>query len=106
MTSPNEGAEKAPGISFEKPKEKGPEPGGQGEWIVQSSMASDAAAKKPTSYPPAFLSHMNLGKAYAKVGDWNKAVREFLSATKVAPNEADGHLQLGLVYQQQGHLDN
>lgn len=47
----------------------------------------------------------NLGMAYAKQGDYEKAIESFKKALAVKPDDMDAHFGLGKVYSEQGKED-
>src|SRR5438093_637734 len=104
-TMPPEESEGDKGISFEKPKEKGPPAGGHGEWIVQSSMAASAAGKGASTLPVAYQSHLNLGVLYCEQEQYDEAKAELEKAIALDGKMLEAHLYLGNSYAGQGNID-
>jgi type IV pilus assembly protein PilF len=49
--------------------------------------------------------HLNLGIAYIKAGQYTTALREFIAAEKINPNDAEIHYYMGLTYHGKGMKD-
>ncbi|KPJ65535.1 MAG: hypothetical protein AMJ43_10505 [Coxiella sp. DG_40] len=54
---------------------------------------------------PVFMAHRRLGEAYSKLGDYDKAVENFLAALRIRPDRPDVHNNIAVAYFELGEFD-
>ncbi|HBI22910.1 MAG TPA: hypothetical protein DDX84_01565 [Nitrospiraceae bacterium] len=62
----------------------------------------DTIRKNPTTG----MAHNNLGNVYEKQGRLDEAIKEYLIALKIKPDDAEIHNNLGVVYYEQSRVDD
>jgi lipopolysaccharide assembly protein B len=80
----------------------------QYEWSealrVREQIAKIDAGRRPDEQPILAFLRTAIGAAKAKHGDLSGAAKEFSAAVDIDPRTAPAHLNLGDVYERQGHL--
>jgi tetratricopeptide (TPR) repeat protein len=71
-------------------------------WQDELTLWTDVVAKSPNK-PRA---RNNLATAYAKLGRFDEAEAEYLTALRLDPNRSETHNDLGVAYAKQGRLDD
>jgi arylsulfatase A-like enzyme len=54
---------------------------------------------------PVFIAHRRLGEAHSKLGDYDKAVENFLTALRIRPDRPDVHNNIAVAYFELGEFD-
>jgi tetratricopeptide (TPR) repeat protein len=67
--------------------------------VIGYAADTPAPVVSPTE---AFGEYMTLGRAAVKAANWTRAIREFESAVKILPKEADGHNMLAFALRNKG----
>jgi Flp pilus assembly protein TadD len=70
-------------------------------WRTEISLWEDTVAKSPNKARP----HNNLGLAYERRGQHERAMKAYEAAIRADPNYAEAHVNLGLIYYRQHRYD-
>jgi len=72
------------------------------DWKDNITLWNDVIEKFPQKIPTAYY---NLGLAYEKLGQWDKAIASYTGAIQIRPKYTDAYSNRGIAYKNHGQLD-